>query len=146
MSRHNDSVLVYDGINTQIFTISAGQNNSVYVDLEDCEAAHFIVQTIFATTASSSSISISTFYGIGSPTSIMYGAVPASLTAPTNVTFGDNSDSITTSTIATNSSNIVANTWFTTNDMIRKNSRHLRIKITNNDLSNSCIVKIIVEI
>lgn len=146
MSRHNYSKLVYDSVNTDNFTIAASGEASIYVDLVECESAHFIVQTLYGTTASSTGISITAYYGMNQATSTLNGAVPCTLSAPTGPIFGDNGDSASVATVTPSSSNITTNHYFTTNDLVRINSRWLRIKINNLDVTNSVNIKCYVEI
>ena len=146
MAGHNFSKLVYDAIGTDNFTIAAAGTANIYVDMYDCESAHFIVQSLYTSTASSTGITITTYYGMNQTTSTLNGAVPCTLSAPTGAIIGDNGDSVTVATVTPSSSNVSTNHYFTTNDLTRINSRWLRIKIVNADAVNSVNIKCYVEI
>lgn len=161
MARNISAVLVYGyegSAPVETFVLPAASTRNLDIDLATVNDAKIILEITYSATASTTGTSCTAFYGIGKPDPNTYAeGVPCKLgtsgstttagAGTSKATFSDNSDAISmVSFTAGSGSTQTKRTFFTLNDLLKKNSRWQRLQFTNSDATNAATIKVLIEI
>ncbi len=148
MAGHRFAKLVYDADGTDTFTLAATGTKIVDVDLNNQVDAQFLVESVYATTGSTTGYSLEVRYGMGLDDSDATGyQVPCVLNgADAAIKFSDNGDTVSVATVTPSSSNVTKRTFFSTNDLRERVPRWIRLYFTNLDDSNAATIRIYVDV
>ena len=148
MARNIYGKLIYDSVGTETFAIPAASTEMVDIDLYAVHNAQFILDGLFAATASSTGLDCDIYYGMGRLLSSTNstGNLPCVLGGAAELIFGDNSDALTMETFDTSATDERKRTFFTLADLQISVPRWIRLIFTNNDPTNECTVTVYYDV
>lgn len=165
MAKNLYARLRFDANGTDNFVVTAGSKRTVDIDCWKCDNVQFVIQSVYAATASPTGISLDYAWGIGTK----YDTIPDGLSLPcvlgtqgmdyaiaagysvasgSVIWIGDNTTTYSSMATVTPSSGTTVTTyhWFNPSTWLQKTgSRWLRLIFTNNDASNDVTISIVAD-